>query len=125
MTEQLLALVGTGRKCPPILTAVTKALEFLRPEETVVITSENTGTDLHVRRECKRLGLRFIACYADKSGDRNAMIVRLAHSLVAWPMTPGDTEASVLESAATWDCVERFKAKGKTVVVMDSAWAQR
>ena len=125
MAEQLLALVGTGRKCPPILVAVTKTLEFLRPDETVVVTSENTGTDLHVRRECKRLGLRFIACYADKSGDKNEMIARLAHSLVAWPMTPGDTEASIVESAATWDCVGRFRNRRKTVVVMESAWAKQ
>jgi hypothetical protein len=122
--ETLVALVGTGKRVPAILASVTRGLEASDPAVVVVVTGVNTGTDLHVRRECARLGFRFIACFGKSYVEQNGMIVRLASKLIAWPGTPGDTADSRQLSAATWDCVDRFTAKGKHWTVRNSAWAK-
>ena len=125
---ELVAMVGTRRRIPAVLASITTTLEGM-DRETIVVTGAAPGTALHVKRECKRLGFRFIECHArwDHKGpaagpERNTIIARLAQRVYAWPASPNDTPENRKLSAGTWNCVEQFASRGKTTVVMDDAW---
>lgn len=125
--EVLVALVGTRRRIPVVLEDITAVLERL-DRETIIVTGDAPGVDLHVKRECKRLGFRFIECHARWSiglragPERNTIVARLAQRVIAWPGSPRDTAENRKLSAGTWDCVEQFESRRKQATVRDSAW---
>jgi hypothetical protein len=122
--ELLLALIGTRKRVEPICAAVTKELDGL-DRNTIIVTGDGTGTDCHVKRECDRLGFRCIECHVRKVNgrwaglwagpERNDMIARLAHRVIAWPLEPRETG----RSAGTWGCVDKFMKRNKPVSVRE------
>lgn len=129
--DVLVALIGARRRIPLIIESVTATLTAM-DRRVIVVTGEQEGTDLHVRRECKRLGFRLISCHArwDTHGrgagpERNQMIARLASQVIAWPAASRDTPAERQLSTGTWNCVEQFEARGKLVDIRDSAWTRK
>ena len=131
MTDVLLALVGT-RQCIHYVNAdVTRTMEAI-DRDTIIVTGDASGVDAHVKRECQRLGFRFLRCHVRKvngkwAGDwagpeRNKIIMRLANRVIAWPASPRDTPQNRQLSAGTWGCVELFEARGKPVDIREIAW---
>ena len=125
VTDILLALVGTRRRIPSVLLDITSTMEAL-DRETIIVTGDAPGVDLHVKRECKRLGFRFIECHArwDAKGlfagpERNTVVARLANRVIAWPATPKEDRE---HSKGTWNAIDQFRERGKQVVVREVAW---
>jgi hypothetical protein len=122
--ELLIALVGTRQRVVEICVDVTKFMESLH-RSTIIVTGDGTGTDHHVKKECDRIGLRCIECHVRKvdgkwaglwaGPERNEVIARLAHRVVAWPRDTRDTGMS----AGTWNCVDQFVKRGKSVSVRE------
>ena len=133
MTDVLLALVGTRRKIAAVNADITTTMEAL-DRQTIIVTGDASGVDSHVRRECDRLGIRYIECHARKvdghwagryvGPERNEIIARLAQRVIAWPGSPNDTPESRKQSAGTWDCIDRFRKRGKHAEVRATAWKQ-
>lgn len=130
MSEDRVALVGTRKRVPAVLADITRVLEALR-KDTLVVTGDQEGTDLHVVRECERLGLICAELHAPWTGRgkpagpaRNEVIARLAVRAVAWPLAPRYPAESRSKSRGTWDCVERFESRAKPVEVRETAWKQ-
>ena len=128
VSDFLLAIVGTRRRIPAVLTAITATMEAI-DREAIIVTGDAPGVDLHVKRECKRLGFRFIECHArwDAKGrgagpERNTIIARLAQRVIAWPASPRETPEDRQLSAGTWNCVEQFEGRGKPVEIRKDAW---
>jgi hypothetical protein len=126
--DTIIAMVGTRSRIPAILADIEVVLGAL-DLETIVVTGDAPGVDLHVRRTCKHLGLRYIECHArwnigpQAGPERNTLIARLAQRVIAWPATPRDgPNADRRGSAGTWNCVEQFESRKKPVVVRDAAW---
>ena len=125
MTDVLLALIGTRRRIPSVLSDITSTMELL-DRDTIIVTGDAPGVDLHVKRECKRLGFRFIECHArwgthglGAGPERNTVIARLAHKVIAWPATPKEDRE---HSKGSWNCIEQFESRGKEAVVRETAW---
>jgi|SRR5271157_525082 len=128
MTDVIIAFIGTRRRIPAVLLDITVELENM-DRETIIVTGDAPGTDLHVKRECKRLGFRFIECHArwEAKGkgagpERNQMIARLAQRVVAWPASPEFPAEQRELSAGSWNCIDQFRSRGKRVDVSDAAW---
>jgi len=131
VTDVLLALVGTRRRIPAVIADITAMMEAL-DRDTIIVTGDAPGVDAHVRRECKRLGFRFIECHVRQidgewagrwaGPERNEIVSRLAQRAIAWPASSRDTPEDRQLSAGTWDCVEKFEARGKLVDVRKDAW---
>lgn len=134
MTDVLVALVGTRHRVPSALDDVTTTLEDM-DRSIIIVTGDAPGIDLHIKRVLDRLGFRYIECHARKVNgkwagpwagpERNEMIARLAHRVIAWPGSPRDTAENRKQSAGTWDCVERFEKRGKPVDIREMAWRVR
>lgn len=131
MTEEIVAIVGTRRRIEVVNVAITRTMEAM-DRGALIVTGDAPGVDLHVRRECERLGFRYIECHVRKlDGDwagpwagpeRNTLIARLAHRVMAWPATPEWPEEEREKSAGTWNCVDQFRSRGKPVDVREDAW---
>lgn len=128
VTDVIVAIIGTSRRIPAALRAITSTMEAL-DRETIIVTGDGPGTDLHVKRECKRLGFRFIECHArwGTQGrrawpERNQMIARLAQRVIAWPAAPEFPATEREMSAGSWNCVDQFRERGKPVDVREDAW---
>lgn len=127
MTDVLLALVGTRQCIRAVNDDISATMDAL-DRETIIVTGDATGVDAHVKRECKRLGFRLIVCHARwtthglRAGpERNTVVVRLANRGIAWPATPENNRE---KSAGTWNVVDQFRERGKSVDVRSVAWTK-
>jgi hypothetical protein len=131
VSDILLALIGTRRRVDMINADVTVTMEAL-DRSIIIVTGDASGMDAHVKRECERLGFRLIRCHARKVNgewagkwagpERNTIIARLAHRVIAWPGSPADTPEERQLSAGTWNCIDQFRERGKPVEVRDAGW---
>ena len=128
---ELVALLGT-RQCIQVVNAdITATLEPMS-RSIIVVTGDAPGVDAHVKRECQRLGFRLIVCHARKKNgkwaglwagpERNKVVARLAQRAVVWPATPEFPDESREKSAGSWNVIDQFRERKKTVDVRDVAW---
>jgi hypothetical protein len=129
--DVLVAMVGTRTRVQVVCDDVTRTLESL-DRQTIIVTGDAPGTDYHVRKECDRLGFRYIECHARKvegkwagrwvGPERNTLIARLAHRAIGWPAVSEEECLATGVGTGTWNCLSQFVDRKKPIDVRRIAW---